>query len=285
MIMGGYSVLGKSVLSPLTTQDLLEIEDNLSKAVRDIRFSCGNTTHCGWMEHFMGNGTLLEHEAFLCLWLSRYVLPKNWDHMKSNVFPIAINLSRGTKVALAPSVLAHIYRDLSLLKKSIMGLTKLGISEVMLSAPFQLVQLWAWERFPTLGPVPNAIKCGETRSARWHGLKKLKVEDESKAIDFAGECFRWRPYATVLNNQSFCKFYKENEERVSVGSDMDKELESFARCLRVSMLVDLDRVEQYLPHRVAMQFGFDQDIPRWVAQSNETFEIAWNNYDRPAFPR
>ncbi|KAH7834410.1 hypothetical protein Vadar_015680 [Vaccinium darrowii] len=43
---------------------------------------------------------------------------------------------------------------------------------------------------------------------------------------------------------------------------IDVLVESFARCLRVSELVGLDCMEQYLPHRVSMQFGMDQDVPR-----------------------
>jgi hypothetical protein len=31
--------------------------------------------------------------------------------------------------------------------------------------------------------------------------------------------------------------------------------------LRVSELVGFDAIEQYLPHRVAMQFGMDHDVP------------------------
>ncbi|KAA8523703.1 hypothetical protein F0562_010126 [Nyssa sinensis] len=162
------------------------------------------------------------------------------------------------------------------------GLVKMGADEtvITLRAPFQLVQLWAWERFPTLRPVPNATGCGEPKSARWHGLKKLNVENLRMAIDCAGECFLWRPYATFASNLMFGKFYRENEVWVLVKSDMEEELESFARCLRVCELVGLDCIEQYLPRRVAMQFGMDQDIPGCVARFNETPENAWSSYNR-----
>ena len=49
----------------------------------------------------------------------------------------------------------------------------------------------------------------------------------------------------------------------------------------VSELVGTDSVEAYLPHRVAMQFGMDQDLPRWIPKSNATPETAWINYNRP----
>ncbi|KAL9322628.1 hypothetical protein ACSQ67_010681 [Phaseolus vulgaris] len=46
------------------------------------------------------------------------------------------------------------------------------------------------------------------------------------------------------------------------GKDLDKELVSFVTCLRVSVLVGIDStVKKYMPHRVGMQFGMDQDVP------------------------
>uniref|UniRef100_A0A5B7CB13 Putative C globular stage n=1 Tax=Davidia involucrata TaxID=16924 RepID=A0A5B7CB13_DAVIN len=292
MVLGGYSVLGDPVFSPLKTKDLIEIEENLGKAHKDFRpGSPRYASQCAWMDHFMETGGRFEHEAFLALWLSRYVFPRTYETVGRNVFPIAIHLSRGTPIALAPAVLASIYRDLSLLKKSIVSLTKWGTNyecvgdglTVTLWAPFQLVQLWAWERFPTLRPKPNfIIRYGEPRSARWHRLKKVRVENVGMALDSARECFQWRPYAMDVKNWMFRKFYRENEDWVLVESDMDKELESFARCLRVCELVGIeDCIEQYFPHRVAMQFGMDQDFPGCVTRCNETREIAWRNYNRP----
>jgi hypothetical protein len=56
---------------------------------------------------------------------------------------------------------------------------------------------------------------------------------------------------------------------------------SFVTCLRVSKLVGFESIEQYLPHRVAMQFGMDQDVPSYVPRLKETKFIAWKNYCRP----
>ena len=64
----------------------------------------------------MKSGSRFEHEAFLVFWLSRYVFFKDFDSVKKAVIPIAIRLARGTRISLAPAVLASIYRDLSLLK-------------------------------------------------------------------------------------------------------------------------------------------------------------------------
>lgn len=291
MVLGGYSVLGDSVLSPLRSREMVAMKEKMIEAYGQISSSSGQCLllHSTWMGHFMKSGLELEHEAFLALWLTRYVFPSvSSDFVGKQVFPIAVQLARGTPVALAPALLARIYKDLSLLKEKMVASNTLGAglsiedgSTLNLCAPFQLVLLWVWERFPTLRPEPNVMKYGEPRLARWHTLKSIKVENAMLAIDSAAESFQWRPYAAAISNWSFRKFYREREEWYVINSDMDKGLESFARCLRTSELVGLNCIEQYLPHRVAMQFGLDQDIPDCVYRSNSTPEIAWSNYNKP----
>ncbi|KAF3453493.1 hypothetical protein FNV43_RR03933 [Rhamnella rubrinervis] len=225
-------------------------------------------SHYSWLNHFMGSGGELEHLAFLSLWLSKFVFPSNSNYLiEKRVFNTAIRLAKGTRLALAPAVLSSIYGELGLLNQKLLDSTRLQKDEEVLNmfAPFQLVQLWAWERFPVLRPNPNPISNGEPRSARWHKLKYVNFDQNIRsAIECAGECFQWRPYAMAVKNWLPPKFYQDKEQWVSVDSSLDKELESFVRCLRVSMLVGLDYIQEYLPHRVAMQFGMDQDIPACV---------------------
>ncbi|KVI10361.1 Aminotransferase-like, plant mobile domain-containing protein [Cynara cardunculus var. scolymus] len=66
-----------------------------------------------------------------------------------------------------------------------------------------------------------------------------------------------------------------------VGDGLDEELERWVRCLRVSELVGIDGkcIELYRPHRVAMQFGMDQDMHDDVPEMNDSSEIAWRFYD------
>uniref|UniRef100_A0A6N2KA70 Aminotransferase-like plant mobile domain-containing protein n=1 Tax=Salix viminalis TaxID=40686 RepID=A0A6N2KA70_SALVM len=63
-----------------------------------------------------------------------------------------------------------------------------------------------------------------------------------------------------------------NKEYVLDGSSSDGELHSFVICLHASELVGLDCKESYLPHRVAMQFGMDQDLPGEPYRSDFTFK-------------
>ncbi|KAK0588457.1 hypothetical protein LWI29_001287 [Acer saccharum] len=192
---------------------------------------------------------------------------------------LVVHLARGTRIALAPAVLAHIYRDLSLLKEKIDALAQLdhfheneedsSALAITLHSPLQLlVQIWAWERFLELRPKPNFIQLGEPRFAQWHKTM-LRVENVRTVLDSAEESFDWRPYAKTLKNWNFPKFYAEKEMWVSVDPDHCEELESFARCLRISELIGHGCVEHYFPHRVAMQFGLDQDLPACVAQVSD----------------
>ncbi|KAH7833262.1 hypothetical protein Vadar_004616 [Vaccinium darrowii] len=279
MALGGYSVLGDSVLSPLPRASEETRKDLLQARLDLVRTSDKKASHGAWMKKFMKSGSRIEHEAFLSLWLSRFVFPSasGYGTIGNDVFPIAIHLAQGTKIALAAAVLASTYRDLGLLRKK----SESDVSALTVLAPFQLIQVWIWERFPALGPKPNPLKNGEPSLARWHMVKKPNIEVEF-AIAMSGKCFLWRPYVLAGTNQLIHKLYGEKEKWVSNSPHLVEVVGSFGRCIRVSELVGLDCIEQYFPHRVAMQFGMDQDVPRKVVfRSNGNPEIAWENYTRP----
>ncbi|KAH9803563.1 PMD domain-containing protein [Citrus sinensis] len=206
MMIPGYSVLGSPVFRPLQTDELKETEKKLNQVRKKLdRSTHGKAEHSAWMNEFMDSGSKIEHEAFLALWLSRYVFPSFFCIVVKSIFPLAVHLARGTRIALAPALLASIYRDLNLLKENIVALIEIDHWEdddsklsVTLRSPFQLVQIWAWERFIDLRPKPNLINS-----------------------------------------------------------------------------------EQYHPHRVAMQFGMDQDLPALVDRANKTPCVAWSDYCRP----
>ena len=156
MALGGYSVLGDSVLSPIVTKEMEEIHSNLLKALmKVVTIGASIASQHAWLEHFMGNWSKFEHEAFLSYWLSKYVFPMAFYSIEKKKFPIAIHLARGSRIALAPAVLSSIYTDLGLLKQKLVASTKLDTEEVLhLFAPFQLVKLWAWEDSQHSGQLP-----------------------------------------------------------------------------------------------------------------------------------
>ncbi|KAL5164886.1 Serine/threonine-protein phosphatase 7 long form [Glycine soja] len=273
----GYSVMGAPISSPLVSGEEREIEQKLIGVFRMFfKSKARRADHTPWMKHFMSNESRVEHEAFLSLWLSRFVFPgRSYTTILKSTFPIAIHLARGLKLALAPAVLASIYRDLSLLNNKIRIVATVEL-EVTLWAPFQLVQVWALERFPALQPLPDVIEQGQLLMTKWHAVKMLKGDNLKLILDSVGaeNGFIWHPY----ENSPALQLYNENDMWVCDNPNFDDELESFARCLRVSELVGMECIEQYLPNRVAMQFGMDQDIPGMLAHYNDN---PWISYSQP----
>ncbi|KAJ6423236.1 hypothetical protein OIU84_024219 [Salix udensis] len=270
ILVAGYSVLGSPVFSPLETEELKEAEQKL-KEIRGqlMRSKAKRVNQHSWIKYLMENSSEVEHEAFLSLWLSRFVFPSfPFMGISKHLYPIAVCLARGIKIALGPALLASIYRDLSLLKKKILALSNKESleddnndrkSELTIWSPFHIVQVWAWERFTNLQSKPNVTGFQVPRLARWHNVNvnSSTLRNVRLALDSEGS-FQWRPYATAV--ESLCyKIYGDEEKWVLV--DFDEELESFTRCMRACELVGIGCVEQYSPHRVAMQFGMDQDLP------------------------
>ncbi|PQQ16750.1 hypothetical protein Pyn_25501 [Prunus yedoensis var. nudiflora] len=71
---GGFSVLGHSVLSPLETTESEEIEEKLNRERRTpYRGVSRSVLASEWLKKFRNSGTEFEHEAFLALWLSKFL--------------------------------------------------------------------------------------------------------------------------------------------------------------------------------------------------------------------
>ncbi|XP_021606233.2 uncharacterized protein LOC110610563 [Manihot esculenta] len=259
MVIGGFPVTGEPVASPLTGE-LVKIEEAMEEKRKELQKNrAKKTTHFAWMRHFMEIETEIEHVAFLALWLSRYVFPSSpRDTLRKEVFPIAIRLAIGKKMALAPAVLASLYRNLSLLREQAAA----SQEAVIVSGPLQLLQLWAFEHFPLLGPKsPKALNRGEPWAARWHKLNpKISLPLIRSALKLA-ENFCWRPYVdSNLDTWLQLPNHKIAGDRM-ISSSSDEDLQSYLRCSVATELVGLGCREQYLPHRVAMQLGMDQDLP------------------------
>ncbi|CAI9088444.1 OLC1v1022771C1 [Oldenlandia corymbosa var. corymbosa] len=282
MVLGGFSVLGDPVFSSTEGSESEGVEKKLISARLELGQSKARKARQNhWMQKHMNTGSEIEHEAFLALWLSRFVFPsKTLDGtIERNVLSIAVHLARGTKIALAPAVLASIYSSLSEMKKAHSSSESLLLP---ISAPLQLVQIWAWERFSSLRPEPLPFENDQPMFAKWHNLSMKNTGDIKLALDKAADIFLWRPYAVGWKSIFPHGIFKEEARWIRVGSSVKEEQEMLVRWLRVSELVGIDSncIEQYLPHRVAMQFGFDQDIPGSVARANASHYMAWENYNR-----
>ncbi|KAE8650708.1 hypothetical protein Csa_010426 [Cucumis sativus] len=171
------------------------------------------------------------------------------------------HLVGGTKMALAPAVLAGLYKNLSLLKEKALSASNYG--EITVIAPFRLVLLWAFEHFPQLVRTsPNVLKSGEPRAARWY---KFICQMDKSFVDpvfLSGQYFQWRPYAADITNWNHSSYYRaEDHLEIDSGKNSDQNLQCYLICMTMCYLVGLDCRESYMPHRVAMQFGIDQDLP------------------------
>ncbi|KAF7800857.1 protein-serine/threonine phosphatase [Senna tora] len=104
--------------------ELKDTEEKLHKDRLELnRTKSKKPSLSDWKKKFMNSGNELEHEAFLVYWLSTFVFPFNNTAMKM-LSHIAIKLARGSRIALAPAVLAGIYRDLKMMKENICALSK-----------------------------------------------------------------------------------------------------------------------------------------------------------------
>ncbi|KAM3278401.1 hypothetical protein ACQJBY_045956 [Aegilops geniculata] len=289
-VLGGLPLLGGPVWSRLP--DELRGDVDALQAVRvALNWSKSKkVNYTLWVKHFIeetgagagaaGDGrgeaeaaTLLEHGAF---WLTRYVLPvESFDVVRADVLPLAAGLARGRCSALAPAVLANIYNDLSALSHHL----SLGASHqpFVASAPLHILQLWVWERFPELCPAINSHggDPGMPRAAKWYNIRRMLDPGHIHAVFMSPDEFKWRPYggsSFALPQAKGGCWVHCNELATS------KELQSFAQCLRPCELVGMQCIEQYCPHRVARQLGFDQDVPGTVARANSSRKTAWATY-------
>ncbi|XP_024006134.1 uncharacterized protein LOC18010886 [Eutrema salsugineum] len=285
MVLLGFSVLGSPYFAALDSSGEM-IRRKLAREARKFKEDkkVQFITQVLWTVRFMDSGDELEHVAFLSLWLSYFVFPSRYYHLTGrDIFSVAVHLSRGTKIALAPAVLAHLYGELSLLKNHIRDFTLATIThKIELSSLFKLVQVWTWERFRELQPKRNMILEGEPRMARWVYPKRQETSHVREILKKSKmDSFEWRPYTKAVENWKFPQFYPEKAMWVPVGPNLDDEFISFARCIKVFKLVGIHCVEHYFPNRVASQFGLFQDVPCPVIRNNLSREAAWDEYNKP----
>ncbi|KAL6878248.1 hypothetical protein ACP4OV_012418 [Aristida adscensionis] len=273
--------------------DELEKEVGALEAIRVVLNGSKNKkpAYAAWVKRFLdrtpeqdtaaggggGGGRtpeLVEHGAFLSMWLSRFVFSAPLNVVRSETFPIAIRLARGQSVALAPAALASIYNDLTALKGH---LRKKKEPAFTISSPLHILQLWVWEHFPKLRPETSTSPAPELPwAARWHDALKVHGTRYVYRVLMSPKEFEWRPYGS---NSFFLQ--PEVCGRWVHGKDIARSeaMLSFARCLRACELVGMNCIEKYRPHRVARQLGFDQDVPGAVPRQDSRWKKAWDTYN------
>ncbi|CAL4934476.1 unnamed protein product [Urochloa decumbens] len=284
--LAGLPLAGGPVRAPVSWE--LEKEVGSLEAIRMVfnQSKSKKPTYGKWVKHFLertpdgSRGDLVEHGAFLSMWLSRSVLPSQQMVVQAATFPIAVRLARGESVALAPAALAGIYNDLSALKRRL-GLLKGKEPPFGVSSPMHILQLWVWERFPELRPKNARLRrapdvSGVPRVVRWHDVRSVLDTRYVYRVLMSPKKFEWQPYGS-----SSVALQTETGGCWVRGQDItrSKALLSFARCVRPCELVGMKCIEKYHPHRVARQLGFDQDVPGNVVRVNSGWEKAWDSYN------
>ncbi|KAF3516740.1 hypothetical protein DY000_02059164 [Brassica cretica] len=272
-----YNITKNPSLLLSVSQKCSEMKDaveKLEKAWQEKKAGHDFVREEPWTSRFFGRGDL-EHEAFLVLWLSLYVFPaRSHRSISKRVVPIAVRLARGERIALAPAVLAGVYRDLG----QISGFGRGGDCDgkLNLKSLLKLVQVWTWERFKNVRPKPRDIPKGEPRIAQWDSLQQ-----RHKNVRLTFDDFEWRPCTKTLRNWDPLRVYVEEAKWVTVDKSLGDEFASFARCVRVAQLVGDGFVESYYPNIVAMQFGLAQDLPGLVTRHGDlTEKEAWDDYNK-----
>ncbi|XP_076895660.1 uncharacterized protein LOC143548356 [Bidens hawaiensis] len=281
LVLGGYSVLGGPVTSRIERPEDYVAFNKLEKAYKKIvRSPLKKVSFRAWREKFMGRQKAHEHEAFLASWLSKYIFASTKNTISPATFHLAILLARGRRIAMAPAVLATLYRDLHFLQTAILdvqqGITNTVVREVF--SPMYYIQVWIWERFAygILSPSIHNILNGETRLHGW-ARANIVIEIANLEYDTRIEYFTWRPYAKGNNHFISQTVY---HKYWPLRRTNNEEVESYVRCLRACKLVGLDIIQDYSPHRVCRQFGYDQDIPAEIIQIEDNID-AWVDYSSP----
>ncbi|KAK1430953.1 hypothetical protein QVD17_14096 [Tagetes erecta] len=198
-----------------------------------------------------------EHEAFLAYWLSKYIFASVNNTILHETFELAILLARGQKIAMAPAVLATLYRDLHILQSAILDVHE-GVTEMVSAtvfSPMLYLQAWVWERFPCVRPFDlDNTRSGETRLARWARLDNRDINFGTLESVLGSEHFVWRPYVKDTNHFLALKVYNGNG---------------------LSRIIDNEAVESF-----ARQFGYCQDIPAEIIQAEDDKD-AWDDYSTP----
>ncbi|KMS98432.1 hypothetical protein BVRB_4g091300 [Beta vulgaris subsp. vulgaris] len=199
-VLYGLPVLGETVNFSLFEASSKHMEEKLQQVKDDL--STRTNESKAWITYFNQEKDEIEHVGFLAYWLSMFVFPDlNDRRVGKHVFSIAVHLARGEKIALAPAVLACLYQNLTFITHHAADIDS-ATKEVSVPGAFQIVQLWALERFPFLGSkLAEPLSLGQPRIARWDKVRlKGSLVDLRNALRSSGDSFCWRPYCSNLEN-------------------------------------------------------------------------------------
>ncbi|ONK76761.1 uncharacterized protein A4U43_C03F31860 [Asparagus officinalis] len=234
----------------------------------------GMVTSDIWLDWFINEDNIddeLRHLGFLTYWLCKDVFPSE-NQTLASLFGVAVRLSLGDRISLAPALVANIYHDLNIITESIVSNHRKkdkGSGGIFKASPsFGFLQCWIWERFETLRPITSDLKFQQrVRISRWSG-SQIKTQYNKALEIFEDErSFTWRPYSCRLHNWVEPEWYNMESRVVTIEAEKTPayvyDFLSLISCTSLKGLSFDGRVfsEKYHPDRFARQFGFDQSIP------------------------
>ncbi|XP_059624660.1 uncharacterized protein LOC132267522 [Cornus florida] len=245
------------------------------------RCSSKNPTYAQWYRHFFRDyeissaqhhrrsvtgpeyGKRYELAGFLCYWLDRFIFEgKPEVGINQRVYPLAVALSRGHALPLAPMFLGTLYYRLDMIKED--WARSLGRYEVTTYVSCSFLTLFLYERFPHYAPPPikDKLQCFGRAMRRTYFTTRHKL---GHYID-GFENFCARPYAVKLNGVILPRICVIPEDDVAVlKDDFNINTSMFIAIVSKCSLPYITETGEgaiaYNPCRIARQFGYDQGIP------------------------
>lgn len=197
--------------------------------------------------------------VFLLYWLNKFIFCVSSSRVTKDFIDLAKALASGQKLAMAPLVLAYLYR----------GMHDLLANRYVFSAgPLWIMTLWLWAYFPTLGPSPNKSQENTCYGLHFRGLSPRKHTFEA--------CFRYF-YSDLLSmGTGWMPFERDTvpfwlkTNPTEFGEDDDNQKEIWASFLISRDLLyglsaqsknEKSGVEFYNAAQFVRQFGLLQLIP------------------------
>lgn len=188
----------------------------LHNAMERAKYISNKLTYLSWMTFFVkGEGRNAEFQlaAFFAYWLSYFVFPNPPDDgLNPFVFRMAVLLAQKKPVALGPWFLGSLYKRLDECGRNIAR--SVGRFDVVCYVEANFLQLYLWERFASIAPVPSTFapvpsqrvqgvlkvdaSLLRVRGTRWFGVKR---PDQSgvplrEVVDEEDQ-FTFRPYSST----------------------------------------------------------------------------------------
>ncbi|XP_055811595.1 uncharacterized protein LOC129881414 [Solanum dulcamara] len=231
-------------------------------------------TYCKFLDVSMGAMAVTEEEhiSFLVMWLCRYLFCNSSITMIEQCTKLALVLSKGRKLALAPFVLSNLYHACT-------NIVTGGFDDAW--GPFWILQLWLQAYFPEHQPLTsddgNPPTYGHTLA---DGV--LRPKTFNQYFLFFNKCsFRTASQFTPFSSRKFGPEWFKRSLDPYFQKLNRTELKDIwasyviARDLPYSILVDESSkckcgVEHYSPNQFARQFGMTQAIP-FHQSANDSF--------------